>query len=299
MFGLVQAPKRDPLDSLLAVKIGQHLGERMAARQVGLAIGGDQERGHVLALGRDVPQEQKRRLVGPVEVVQDQDDRLLARGLAKQSPHRAPKQVALGVGVGLARRRNVGEALPERRHEAGELAAVALDVGAKDPLGGVLDVVGERLDPGPVGDAKLLLRASVEHDRATGARLEGGVGGEAGLSYPGLAREEREAPLSLACLREERSKALALGRAPDEADRREAPGGEAEAAARAPLPSGSQATSTAASGSGRPFSSRAPTGLKASPARPPARWATISLARIWPPEARSQRRAASITGMPK
>ncbi len=63
---------------------------------------------------------------------------------------------------------------------------------------------------------------------------------------------------------------------------------------RAPTP-----ISTVGTGSGSPLSSRSPMGVKVWPPRPRASASTTLVARICPPSAAAQSRAASITGVPK
>ena len=62
---------------------------------------------------------------------------------------------------------------------------------------------------------------------------------------------------------------------------------------------GSQETWRVSMGSGRPFSSSSPSEVKVCELRRPALARTRSEARICPPSARAQRRAASMTGSPK
>ena len=62
---------------------------------------------------------------------------------------------------------------------------------------------------------------------------------------------------------------------------------------------GSQSTSSASSGSARPFSTSCPTGRNSCPPRPRAMPRTIDAERIWPGAAVASRRWASTTGSPK
>jgi hypothetical protein len=163
-----------------------------------------------------VLQHQKRRLVRPVQVVEHEHERLFARGLAQEAHHRSAKQVALGVGIRLARWGDIGEPLPKRRYEPSQLAAMVLDMGPKQPLGSPLDVVGECLDPRSVGQGQFLIRAPIEHDRPLGARLERGLDGEARLADPRLAGDQRQAALGFDRLFEQVPQARALGGAPHE-----------------------------------------------------------------------------------
>ena len=189
---------------------------------------------HAMALGDDVLQEQQRRLIRPVQVVEDEHERLFARGLAQQADDRSQEQVALGVGIGLdavagasARRSS------KRRHEACQLAAVALDVGTKHLLGSVLDVVGERLDPGAVGHVPAP-RPSARRARPRLGSAPRGRCGSKGASCRSPARPEisarRRSPRSP---REQLRQALALGWRARRTRPAASPEGGAAAAARA------------------------------------------------------------------
>src|ERR1700676_3948795 len=73
---LTQTADRQALDPLLATKIGQDLDQRMAPVKVRVPVGPDDERPHALTLDEQVLEQQERRLVRPVQIIQDQDHRL-------------------------------------------------------------------------------------------------------------------------------------------------------------------------------------------------------------------------------
>ena len=97
---------------------------------------------------------------------------------------------------------------------------MVLDVDPKQLLRSVLDVVGECLDPGSVGQGRFLVRAPIEHDRLLGARLEGSLDGKARFADSRLAGDQRQAALGVARLFEQLPQAHALGSASDEPARR-------------------------------------------------------------------------------
>ena len=77
-------------------------------------------------------------------------------------------------------------------------------------------------------------------------------------------------------------------------------GGKRDRSGSVPPPQGAPNRPQSVSmGSGRPFSSSSPSEVKACALLRPALARTRSEARIWPPSARAQRRAASMTGSPK
>ena len=140
---------------------------------------------------------------------------------SRKRPTTAPKSRWRSVSGSVSRGDgDIGEAFPKRRYESSQLAAVLLDVGPKQLLRSVLDVVGERLDPGSVGQGRFLVRAPIEHDRSLGARLERSVDGKARLADPRLAGDQRQAALGLGRLFEQLPQAHALGGAPHEPARR-------------------------------------------------------------------------------
>jgi len=75
--GLVvgQAPQTDPLGHGLPAQLGQQLSERMASADVGVAVGPDDEQRHGLSGTDQVLEQQQRGLRGPVEIVQQENDR--------------------------------------------------------------------------------------------------------------------------------------------------------------------------------------------------------------------------------
>ena len=93
----VEARQRDALDAGLAVERHQDVGEHVLVRHVGVAVGHDDERAHRCLGADDVLEEEERRLVGPVQVVEDEHHgREL--GCARQEVHdRVVQEVTLGV----------------------------------------------------------------------------------------------------------------------------------------------------------------------------------------------------------
>ena len=114
------------------------------------------------------------RLICPVQVVEDQKHRLaLARAL-EQVPGGGIEQIALCLGIARARRGQLGHALAQGGREPGEVAAVTLDVGVEGLLRRLLHEVLERLPPRLVGNAEILVAASVEHGGPLGAGMQRG-----------------------------------------------------------------------------------------------------------------------------
>ena len=76
----VQAPQQVPLEHLLPGKLGKGIGERMLTGQLHVPIAADHEYAAIGQLLRQEAKQKQRRLVGPMEIVQDQHQRLRASG---------------------------------------------------------------------------------------------------------------------------------------------------------------------------------------------------------------------------
>jgi hypothetical protein len=68
--GLVETVERDALDQAIAPQVGEQLGKRMIASDLGFAVGPDDEEGRLPRRSEDVPKEVDGGSVGPVEIVQ-------------------------------------------------------------------------------------------------------------------------------------------------------------------------------------------------------------------------------------
>ena len=73
-------PEREPaqqhaLGGALARELGESLRQRMAAAQLDVAIGADQQQASRAQLAREELEQEQRGLVGPVQVVEDDDQR--------------------------------------------------------------------------------------------------------------------------------------------------------------------------------------------------------------------------------
>ena len=161
-----------------------------------------------------------------------------------------------------------------------------------------LHELAEGLAPGFIGQADVALGAAVEHHRAVAMGRDRERPGQRGLPDPGLAADQRQAPLALEGAAPRRRQALlflgpadehARGQGPDQRGQRRAPGVGG---------SGSQTTLAAATGSGNPFRTSCPTGSRVGPPADCTSSRTASVTSTWPPAARSQRRLASIGGRP-
>ena len=198
---------------------------------------------------------------GPLEVVEDEHDRALVGRGGEQARDRLEQEKPFGLGLGHLRRGQVGIAVGQLGHEAGELAAMGRDVSAPVPR------------------------------RARASRSVEGPRRRAGTGAPRLRRSHRRArcrrrharrarPRSPAgscrCPARRPAARPAVGhRAPSPRQPRSPPprcsartsrtatGSRVAAAAELPAAAiGSHATAQVVTGSGRPFKATGPIGLK-------------------------------------
>ena len=93
--------------------------QRVRGTQLGVAHGANQEQGAAMRAGREAAQQQQRRRLGPVEVVEHEDHRLLGRERLEQGAHRAVRAIALILEAGRClqpQRGEPGKDICELRH---------------------------------------------------------------------------------------------------------------------------------------------------------------------------------------
>ena len=91
---LIHAGHQHPIDDPVSPKVGDQFRQGMRTVQLSLAIGSEEEQAGLPMGADDVFQQQKRRLVRPVEVVEDKHERVRLRGLGEQQRDTLEKAVA-------------------------------------------------------------------------------------------------------------------------------------------------------------------------------------------------------------
>ena len=187
---VAQPAQRGAVDPGLTAEVGEERGERMVSGEVGVAIGHDHQHGRRCPADEEVAQHLQRRGVGPLQVVED-DDEPLSRGVGQQPADRLEEREALAVGhAGGVTARNVGQPATQRGHQPSQDRPVGVDVRGEQVLGGVLDEVGEHLDPRLVRDREPFGAVTEEDRRAVGVQRAGRLRRERGLADARLAGEE-------------------------------------------------------------------------------------------------------------
>ena len=190
----------------------------MRAGELGVAIVAEDEDALTAQFGRDVPEQEQRRLVRPVQVVEHDQQRGIGDVGAQQVRVRLEQPELRGVGVEDVGRRDVVRLLAEAGEDARELGAVAGVEAVGDAVEAeLLRVAVARLHPRPVGwGAGGLVGAPPDH--ATAAHACVGFELEAGarLADAGLADDHRDRAMARERLVEGGAQAVELGLPADE-----------------------------------------------------------------------------------
>ncbi len=173
-------------DTFRSAKICERLRERLRNLCLGVPERGEQQHARLRGRPREMPEEQERGGVGPVAVLQHEQQRPVTADAGQQVGDRGVKAMPLGVRICGDRRRQLADAKPEVGEEPHELPA-----GRAEPVaqlrgiraaGQVVEALGERAVgrghdgvAGAVEDERALLRRHVRelaHEPAlAGARL--------------------------------------------------------------------------------------------------------------------------------
>jgi hypothetical protein len=203
-------------DVVGAAQVGKRLRELLRHVGLGVAEGCDEQEARAPGGARQVAQEKKRRGVRPMPVLDHQQHRPLAADVREQVGNRRMEAMALRIGIGLDRRRQLADQGGQIRQQPGQLAAAGAKRGAQlrdldDP-----QQVVERFDERPVRRPHHRVAGAVEDERAVGRGPAGELAYQTALPGARLAREQRY-PATLAFdSRHQGPQLLQLCGAPDE-----------------------------------------------------------------------------------
>ena len=133
----------------------------------------------------------ERRGVGPVDVLEHEQERRLGADADEQVGDGRVKPVALGVGVRGRHARQLADSLLEAGHETGQLSGSLTEVPAQDSGSVWATRWSSAVANGPCGDPDHAVAVAVEDDRALGRDLVRQLAHEPALPGPGLPRDER------------------------------------------------------------------------------------------------------------
>ena len=180
-----------------------------------LVVGGDHEHARLAQRAGEEGEQQQRRQVGGVEVVEEHDQRLARGGVAQEDGDGVEEREARLLGLEVAGLGQV-QALAQLGRELGHPARAGAELGAQ----GVVVAVGRErahdLHPRPEGGRAAAVPAARPRDAmAVGRGALAQRGGQAGLADAGLAREQHEAAVPGRRLLERRVEIGQLAGAPE------------------------------------------------------------------------------------
>ena len=159
-FALAETAERDGGERARAAQFRDCLSERVCLVDLGLPVGPKDQQRAALGGADDVPQEQQRGDVGPVKVIQHQDQRMLFRDRAQQRRD-AVEQLELLTFGGPARRARgrLRRRIGKLGNQPGEDRAMPAHLEAELIERGFGDMVPERLNERLVRDDRVLVAA--------------------------------------------------------------------------------------------------------------------------------------------
>jgi hypothetical protein len=209
--------QQDALVGVLAAQRGEHLGQRVVAVEVGVAVRAEQQDSAVADLARHELEQEQRGLVGRVQVVEHDRERLAPRGVPQEARDRVEQAEARLLRLERLRLGKAGQPLAHLGHDLGDVGGARAHVRDELVLVPLVHVGPDHLDPWPVdGCALALVAAAPQHLCTAQAGVGGDLGGHACLADPGLAREHHEAAAAGHGLVEPRAQFARLVAAADE-----------------------------------------------------------------------------------
>ncbi len=182
-LALVQPAKQQPAAALPPGQVSQRRQQRMLRTQLAVPVNAHYQQARIFQLAARKPQQGQRRRVGPVQVIQYQQQRP-PFGRRPQEAGQAVEQPEPGrLRLGRQRCRQVRQQVPDRRDHLGDVGSAGAQVVAQRRRIAGLDVGADDLNPRPErGRALPLPAAAPQHKGTARGRL-----GRQLLSQPGLA----------------------------------------------------------------------------------------------------------------
>ena len=174
--------------------------DRSGLRRIGCELAAADRRDHEQRLPREpvgeLREQRERARVGPLQVVEQHEERALGGGSEQEPRHCVAEPEARCLGV---ERRPVGRGLAEFGQELGDESRVRTQQHAQRGQVACVEPAAQYLHPEPESRrAGRLVTAAEEQFEAVRARRGGGRLGEGGLADPGLARHEHERAAAVA-----------------------------------------------------------------------------------------------------
>ncbi len=219
-----EPPEPDPNDTLRSIDVDERLRELGGDVRLGVAKGRNDQHPCRGARADEVPDEEQRRRVGPVQVLEHEQDGRLGRDTDEELGHRGVEAQPLGVRVGGRPSPRAGGTRAELRDEPCEVdrrGAEGVENGRRDAARP--DQLGEGGRERRVGRADDGVAVPIEHRRPFLGELGGELPDEPALPGAGLAGDERCATALTDCPRQQRAQLGELTGPAGECVRRQEP----------------------------------------------------------------------------
>jgi hypothetical protein len=211
---LRQALKDDAFDAGLPDEIHERRRKWLVDVEVDVAIGADDQQWHSREPPHDVEEQLHRRLVRPLQVIDDEEDRRPLGGRREQRRHALEEPVPVGLRVAALGRD--AELVGDLRHEAGEHGQVRsarfgelVDLGRRR-------VLAKRLDEGLIRKQRLLVTVPEEDGRSIAVHATRELDSDACLADPRFPDDEHDASFVVDGVVPSLVETTALGLASDE-----------------------------------------------------------------------------------
>ncbi len=165
----------------------------MVGRQLAVAVRADDQQPRHAPCLDDMSQQQERRLVGPLQVVEHEDGGRAGRRRSKQRGHCGEQRPSVGLEIGRRRRVHAGHPVRHGGHQPGQVRQLAAAHRLQCGLREVRDEVTEGFDPHAVRHGAVLVAPPEQHGRAACVRGASDLGRKRGLADARLAGDHHDA----------------------------------------------------------------------------------------------------------
>ena len=212
----------DRLHAGLPPEVGEHVSQRAACVRLQVAVGRDDQQARSGSAAEQVPKQKQRRHIGPVQILQDEQQPLGA-GSVQQQPHDRVEEL---VSRALARVLTANDGWSSARTQLGHQARQFLGGGGRKldlvrQPGTVCCVVPKRLHERLIRRDALLVGSPIKHDPTIGMRPSGNPRDQPRLADARFADQRDHAGLVARDLLPARVQLGQLGRATDKRPRLE------------------------------------------------------------------------------
>ena len=173
----------------------EHIGQRVRSIQIAFPVGRDNAEGRLMRRTEQVPQQQQRRPIRPMQILEHEQQRPGVGDSRDQRRHGLEQPVASSLWMGLGRVRRERDPPAERRHELRQLphAVDVCQLGLEHVERRFSRIPLECFDEGLLRNKRLLIAASEQDGRI---RLEGAseLHDQPGLANAWFAGDQRQLP---------------------------------------------------------------------------------------------------------